>query len=155
MAFDALITRMTQAACAGDGDAVADCFTPDGVYHDVFYGAFQGADISRMITGFFHRDACNFLWDLHDVVSDDRTGMARYVFSFESKLEGCEGRRAIFEGVAICKLNGGLIQLYSEVADTMTGQHLMGFQDAKMLRFIQRQTEELRNRPEVEKHLSG
>ena len=38
------------------------CFTPDGVYHDVFYGAFEGRDrIAEMIRDYFHRDGCNFL----------------------------------------------------------------------------------------------
>ena len=154
MAFEALITRMTQAACEGDGGGVAACFTLDGVYHDVFYGAFQGADIARMINDFFHRDATRFKWDLHDIVASDRIGMARYVFSFESKLKGCEGKRAIFEGVAICQLKDGRIQHYSEVADTMTGQHLMGFSSNKMVRFIERQTNQLVQRHEVEPHLT-
>ena len=153
MAFAELITRMTQAACAGDGAAVAACFTPDGVYHDVFYGAFQGAEIAKMIEGHFHRDAENFLWDIHDPVSDGKTGMARYVFSFDSKLRGCEGKRAIFECVAICALRDGLICNYTEVADTMTGQKLMGFADAKMLRFIDRQTHDLIAREETKHHL--
>lgn len=152
MAFDALITRMTAAACAGDGAAVTACFTPDGVYHDVFYGAFQGSEIASMITGYFHRDATAFRWDLHDVAATGSVGMARYIFSFESKLKGCEGKRAIFEGVAICQLQDGLIRHYSEVADTMTGQHLMGFSDQKMLRFIERQTASLAERPEVSTH---
>lgn len=154
MTFRELITRMTQAACAGDGAGVAACFTSDGIYHDVFYGEFQGAGIATMINDHFHRDAQGFKWDLHQIVSNADTGMARYVFSFESKLNGCEGKRAIFEGVAICALEDGLIQHYSEVADTMTGQHLMGFSDAKMLRFIDRQTENLKQRGEVSGHLT-
>ena len=42
MEFADLIGRMTRAAAAGDGAGVADCFTDDGVYHDVFYGTFTG-----------------------------------------------------------------------------------------------------------------
>ena len=42
MSFAHLITRMTQAAVAGDGAGVAGCFTADGIYHDVYYGAFRG-----------------------------------------------------------------------------------------------------------------
>ena len=154
MAFDALITRMTRAACVGDGEAVAACFTADGIYHDVFYGAFQGTAIATMINDHFHRDATSFRWDLHDPVSDGKTGMARYVFSFESRLKGCEGKRAIFEGVAICRLEGDLISHYSEVADTLTGQHLMGFPADKMLRFVERQARFLQQRDEVKAHLA-
>ena len=103
MSFAALLSAMTAAVCRGDGAAVAACFTPDGVYHDCFYGAFEGVAIASMIEGFFHRDAGDFRWDLHDVVDDGRTGYARYVFSYTSKLPEAQGRRAIFEGVSICR----------------------------------------------------
>ena len=56
--FADLITAMTAAAAAGRGHDVAACFTPDGVYHDVFYGDFQGpAAIADLIENHFHRDA--------------------------------------------------------------------------------------------------
>ena len=111
MDFGTLIRTMTEAACRGDGAGVAACFTPDGTYHDVFYGAFQGEAIVDMIENHFHRDANNFRWDVHHPVSDGETGYARYVFSFDSKLDGREGKRACFEGVAVCALKDGLIHL--------------------------------------------
>ena len=154
MVFRELITRMTQAACKGDGKAVADCFTPDGIYEDVFYGEFQGPSIATMITDYFHRDATRFKWDLHQIVGNEQTGMARYIFSFDSKLEGSEGRRAVFEGVAICRLLDGRIARYSEVADTLTGQNLIGFSEAKMARYIDRQTKALTQRVEVLSHIT-
>ena len=111
MEFGALIRKMIDGACAGDGAAVASCFTEDGVYHDVFYGSFQGHDkIAEMIEGYFHRDGCNFRWDTHEPVSDGNTGYVRYVFSYESKLEDARGRRTMFEGVAVVELDDGLIR---------------------------------------------
>ena len=41
MEFGALMRKMVDAACAGDGERVADCFLEDGVYDDVFYGVFN------------------------------------------------------------------------------------------------------------------
>ena len=80
MEFGALIRKMIDGVIAGDGDTVASCFTPDGVYHDVFYGAFEGRDrIAEMIRDYFHRDGCNFRWDTHNPVSDGTTGYVRYV----------------------------------------------------------------------------
>ena len=107
MSFAALISTLMSAACRGDGAAVAACFTPDGVYHDCFYGAFTGPAIASMITDYFHRDATDFRWDPHDIVDNGATGYARYVFSYASRLPGCEGRRALFEGVSICTLRDG------------------------------------------------
>ena len=110
MDFGVLIRKMTQAACEGDGAGVAACFTEDGVYHDVFYGSFEGRGrIAEMINDYFHRDACNFRWDMHDPVSDGETGYCRYVFSYESKLGEAKGTRTMFEGVAIATLQDGLI----------------------------------------------
>ena len=152
MAFAELIRRMTAAACAGDGDGVAACFTPDGVYHDVFYGAFRGADIGRMIEDYFHRDAENFRWDVHDPIEGDGIGYARYIFSFDSKQPGHEGRRACFEGVAICKLSDGLIAHYSEVAEAAAGLSLMGFSDARISKHAGRMGRFLMARDETAAH---
>lgn len=153
MRFAELITEMVAAACRGDGQGVAACFAPDGVYHDVFYGAFRGrAAIARMIEEHFHRDGEDFRWDLHGPVEAGETGYARYVFSYRSRLPGHEGRRAVFEGVAVCRLASGLIAEYREVANAATGLSLMGFSDARLARFAARQAEDLLVRDEAAAH---
>ena len=155
MDFGALIRTMTQAACNGDGAGVAACFAPDGVYHDVFYGEFQGPDIARMIEDYFHRDAENFRWDIHNPVAGDGTGYARYVFSFDSKLAGHEGNRACFEGVAICRLQDGLIAEYHEVAETVTGLSMLGFQDGRIAGYAAKKGRALLARDEARLHRPG
>jgi hypothetical protein len=154
MSFAELISHMIDAACRGDGGGVAEYFTPEGVYHDVFYGSFRGrAEIARMIDRFFHRDGQEFRWDIHDPVDAGGTGYARYVFSYRSRLAGYEGRRAVFEGVAICRLEDGLIADYREVANAATGLKLLGFADARLARFVARQAAELTAREEAAGHL--
>ena len=86
--FKTLITKMTGAACSGDGKETEACFTNTGTYHDCFYGSFKGKAIINMIEKFFHRDAKNFIWDVHDPVDDGKIGCARYIFSYNSKLGG-------------------------------------------------------------------
>jgi hypothetical protein len=153
MTFSGLIQHMIAGACRGDGAHVAACFTPDGAYHDVFYGSFLGrAEIARMIEEHFRRDGQDFRWDVHDPVEAGGIGYARYVFSYRSRLEGCEGRRAVFEGVAICRLAEGLIADYREVANAATGLSLMGFDDARLARFVARQAAELTARDEAAAH---
>jgi len=61
--FADLIARMTTAAISGNGAAA--CFAEDGVYHDIFYGAFKGADIADLIENYLHPDGQNFRWDIH------------------------------------------------------------------------------------------
>ena len=154
MSFASLLTAMTVAACRGDGAATAACFTPDGVYHDCFYGAFAGADIARMVEDYFHRDARDFRWDLHDVVDNGSLCYARYVFSYESKLPGCEGQRALFEGVSICELRDGRLLSYREVANSAVGLHSIGFPPARVARFLAREAQALAQRPEAQSHLA-
>ena len=154
MEFAELITRLTSAAARGDGQGVADCFTPDGVYHDVFYGAFVGPDIKAMIEDYFHRDGQNFRWDVHDPIDNGRIGYARYVFSYESKLSGSQGKRAIFEGVAVCELADGRISSYKEIANAATGLSCLGFAPERLAKFVDRQTKELSARDEAKQHVA-
>jgi ketosteroid isomerase-like protein len=154
MEFGELMEKMVAGACAGDGEAVASCFTEDGFYDDVFYGAFEGrAKIAGMIRDYFHRDARNFRWDLHDPVSDGKTGYVRYVFSYESKIAESEGTRTMFEGVAVVTLSGGLISLYKEVANSAPGLRRMGFDAERLARFVEKQGAELAARDESQGHL--
>ncbi|MGY3435770.1 ketosteroid isomerase-like protein [Bradyrhizobium sp. USDA 3696] len=86
-------TAMLRAFCDAveqrNGKAFADLFTEDGVYHDVFYGAFAGREkIAAMIDDWFYRTATDFRWDMHDPVSNGTTLYARYTFSYRSILAG-------------------------------------------------------------------
>src|ERR1700737_1574453 len=59
-----------------DGKAFAALFTEDGVYHDVFYGAFKGrAKIAEIIDDWFYRTATDFRWDMHEPVSVAKRSM--------------------------------------------------------------------------------
>ncbi len=155
MDFCDLIATMTQAIVRGDGDGAAACFADGGVYHDVFYGAFPKADIPRMVSDYFHRDAERLRWDIHDPVSNVDVGYARYVFSYDAKITGSEGKRAVFEGVAVCRLEAGLILSYTEVANTSTGLQLLGFSAERLARIVGRQVDELTGRDEVATHLGS
>ena len=89
-------TAMLRAFCDAveqhDGAAFAKLFTEDGVYHDVFYGAFAGrAKIAEMIDDWFYRTATDFRWDMHEPVSDGETLYARYTFSYRSLLPEAKG----------------------------------------------------------------
>ncbi len=146
MTFKTLIQKMTQAAVRGDGLGVAACFCENGIYHDVFYGEFKGSAIINLIEGHFHRDGKDFQWDLYDAIEQNGIGYARYVFSYASKLQEAKDRRATFEGVAICRLESGRIREYREVANAVTGLHLMGISPERLARFVDRETKTLLER---------
>jgi SnoaL-like domain len=141
--FAALLGSMTQAICMGDAEGATDCFTPQGTYHDGFYGEFRGrAEIARMLRDFFYRDAERFEWTLHGAVSDGATGYAQYDFSYVSRLEGSAGKRVDFSGVSICALEGGLIAHYSESFERAPVLAKLGFAEARILKSVQRWAKE-------------
>jgi ketosteroid isomerase-like protein len=152
-------TAMLQAFCDAveqrNGTAFATLFTEDGVYHDVFYGAFAGrAKIAGMIDDWFYRTATDLRWDMHAPVSDGQTLYARYTFSYRSTLPEAKGARAMFEGVAIMKLRDGKIAEYHEVANTATGFVDMNFAPERIAKIAARQGAALKARPEMQRHLA-
>ena len=137
-----------------DGKAFAALFTEDGVYHDVFYGAFKGrAKIAELIDDWFYRSAVDFRWDMHEPVFDGTTLYARYTFSYRSTLPEANGARAMFEGVSIMRLRDGLIAEYHEVANTAPSFVDMNFAPERIARIAARQGAALKARPEMARHL--
>ena len=151
----AMLRAFCEAVERRNGAAFAELFTEDGVYHDVFYGAFEGrANIAEMIDDWFYRTATDFRWDMHQPVSDGETLYARYTFSYRSLLPEANGARAMFEGVAIMKLRDGKIACYHEVANTATGFVDMNFAPERMAKIFAKQGAALKARPEMKRHLS-
>jgi len=154
------VTAMLRTFCDAverhDGKAFAALFTEDGVYHDVFYGAFKGrGKIAEMIDDWFYRTATDFRWDMHAPVTDGETLYARYTFSYRSTLPEARGARAMFEGVSIMKLRDGLIAEYHEVANTATGFVDMNFAPERIAKIMAKQGAALKARPEMARHLKN
>src|ERR1700761_948469 len=150
----AILRAFCDAVEQRDGTAFAALFTEEGVYHDVFYGAFAGrAKIAEMIDDWFYRTATDFRWDMHDPVSDGKTLYARYTFSYRSLLPEASDARVMFEGVAIMTLRDGLIAEYHEVANTATGFVDMNFAPERIAKIVAKQGAALKARPEMKRHL--
>jgi ketosteroid isomerase-like protein len=151
----ALLQRFCQAVEGKDGAGVAALFTEDGVYHDLFYGAFEGrARVAELIDDRFYETATDFRWDMHDPVFDGRTLYVRYTFSYRSLLPEADGNRAMFEGVAIMQIDGGLIAEYREVANTGPAFVDMHFTPERIATILERQGAALKARPEMARHLA-
>jgi ketosteroid isomerase-like protein len=138
-----------------DGSRFANLFAANGVYHDVFYGVFEGrAKIATMIDDWFYRTARDFRWDFHQPVSDGTTLYARYTFSYVSTLPEAQGKRVGFEGVAIMQLRDGLITDYREVANVGPMLVSLGFAPERVCKLLAREGEHLRRDPSYERHLA-
>ena len=150
-------TSLLQQFCSAveqrNGKAFASLFTEDGVYHDVFYGAFQGrGKIAEMIDEWFYRTARDFRWDMFRPVSDGTTLYAYYTFSYVSTLPEAEERRVGFEGVSIMTLRDGKIAEYREVANAGPGFVQMGFAPERIAKILAREGEHLHQQPEWGRH---
>lgn len=153
MDFPALLAEFTAAVEAGDGARLGALFTPEGVYHDTFYGAYQGREaIARMLEQRFWGDARAFRWDMFDAVCDGRSGYARWHFSYTSTLPGCEGRRAAVPGMSRFELEGGLIRHYSEAFNAGVALAQLGFAPERIGRLLGRWGEALRADPALARH---
>ena len=154
MTTETLLRAFCDAVERHNGKAFAELFTEDGVYHDVFYGAFAGrAKIAGMIDEVFYRTATDFRWDMHSPVSDGKTLYAHYTFSYRSTLPEAKGARVMFEGVAMMKLRDRKILEYHEVANTAPAFVDMNFAPERIAKIFARQGAALKARPEMRRHL--
>src|SRR5579864_4085055 len=115
MDTQALLKAFCSAVERRDGKGFAALFAEDGVYHDVFYGAFKGREeIASMVDDVFHRTARDFRWEMFRPVSDGERLYAYYTFSYVSTLPEAQGKRVGFEGVSMMALRDGKIAEYRE-----------------------------------------
>jgi hypothetical protein len=155
MDFAALTKRFCDSACIGGADLAA-VFTEDGTYHDGFYGDFTGrAAITDMIDNHFRRDAQDFVWEMTEPARDGDIGYARYRFGYTSRIPGREGTRVVFTGISRFKLQGDLIEHYTEIFDPGIGMAQLGFDPDRIAKRARRTAQALRDEPESEKFLAG
>ena len=155
MTFAEILSSFTAAVESGDGRALASAFTADGVYHDTFYGAFEGgAAIQDMLENHFWRDAKAFRWDMAEPIESGGVGYANWVFSYESKLEGAIGKRVLFEGMSRFKLRDGRIERYDEVFDMGVALAQTAFAPERIARIVTKAADRLRERHAGTRHLT-
>lgn len=146
--FGALLQRFTNAAEAGDGTAFAECFTPDGVYHDYIYGDHTGrAEIAHMISALFHRDAADYRWEMFDPVCNGRIGYAWSLSGFRSKVPDYAGRLVLIDGMSRFELKDGLISDYSESVNGGVAMVQLGVNAQRIEKVLQRWSVALQQRP--------
>ena len=151
----AMLREFADAVETHQGARLAALFAEDGVYHDVFYGAFAGrAKITELIDDWFYRTATDFRWDFHDPVSDGATLYSRYTFSYASILPEAAGRRVGFEGVAIMRLRDGRIAEYREVANVGPALVALDFAPQRVCKILAREGEHLKQDPTFARHIA-
>jgi len=149
----AFLNTFTSAVERRDGKAFAALFCEDGVYHDVFYGPFEGRQkIAEMIDDWFHRTAKDFRWEMFRPVSDGTTLYAYYTFSYVSTLPEAKSGRVGFDGVSIMRLRDGKIAEYREVANAAMGLLDIGFAPERVAKILAKEAAHIKARPEWARH---
>jgi len=156
MDLAATLKRFAAAVETGDGNALADLFTDDGVYDDYFFGPSQpGREGIVAMLAHFYEGGRAFKWEFYDpVVAGDR-GYASYRFSYESTLPEAKGARVVFEGISRFALKDGRIRHYSEVFDRGAALAQLDFAPERLKKIALKYANALKARPEAKAHLGS
>ena len=152
MEFAELVERFAAAAAAGEGDALADLFTPDGTYDDYFFGPSTGRAAIKKMLAHFAEGGRNFRWEFFDPALSGHTGYASYRFSFEPTRPEAKGGRVAFDGIGRFDLEGGRIRRYSEVFDRGMALAQQEFEPERLRKIALKYAAALKARPEWAGH---
>ena len=154
-AFEKLLDRFTRAAEAGDGEAFAQCFTEDAVYHDYIYGDHVGRpEIAHMMSHLFHGDAGpDYRWEMFDPVINGDLAYAWSLSSFTSTREEFKGKRVIIDGMSRFRLRDGLIADYAESVNGGVAMAQLGVAPERMAKVFRKWGGWLEARPETVAYL--
>src|SRR5262245_54457836 len=153
MDFAELVKRFAASAASGDGDALADLFTPDGTYDDYFFGPNTGREAIKTMLAHFADGGRNFRWEFFDPVRSGDMGYASYRFSFESTRPEATGTRVVFDGIGRFDLEGARIRRYSEVFDRGMALAQQAFAPEHLVRIEVKYADAMKVRPEWKAHL--
>jgi ketosteroid isomerase-like protein len=154
--FAALVARFGAAATAGDGKALSECFTEDGVYHDYIYGPHTGrAAIADMLENLFHRDAAQYDWQFFDPVTNGRIGYAWSLSRFVSRIEQFENKEVVIDGISRFVLKDGLVVAYHESVNGGVAQAQLGVAPERMAKVMSRWAANFRARADVESYAAA
>jgi len=150
--FTDILDRFCTAVEAADYDGFAQLFTEDGVYDDIFFGEFGGrAAIADMLRK-FHEGGENFKWQMFEPAEGDGVGYARWMFSYDAKVDRAKGQRVTFEGVGQFHLRDGLIARYQDFCNGAVPLAQMNTPPELMTKMIGRWQKHLETRPGYSAH---
>jgi uncharacterized protein (TIGR02246 family) len=146
------LKRFEAAVEAGDGDALANLFTPEGVYDDYFFGPQKGRDAIKEMLVHFYEGGSRFKWEFFDIVRQGDLAYASYRFSYTSKAPEAEGARVAFDGISRIAIEGSLISHYSEVFDRGMALAQQNYAPERVRRIGQKYAAALKASPEWAAH---
>ena len=153
--LSALLGRFAQAVAAHDASGLASLFTPDGRYHDGFFGLHAGREAIAAMLERFYVGGEAFFWQFSDVVASSDLGYARYVFSYRSREPESAARIVVFEGIAQLRLRDGLIAEYDEAFDRGIAFTQLGYETARIGKLLGRYARDFTASAAARRHLAA
>src|SRR5260370_5904893 len=77
-----IVREFERAFNRQDVPALVACFTPDGSYHDTFFGGHTGPDGLRSMFGRMFREGRDYRWTMETVVETDTGAAAEWTFGY-------------------------------------------------------------------------
>ena len=135
-----IVREFERAFNRQDVAALVACFSPDGSYHDTFFGGHSGPDGLRgMFERMFH-EGRDYRWSMEAIVTDERRAAAEWTFGYTASaaVPRSEGRRVRFSGMSIFELVDGRIHAYREYANTGAALLQLGFAPESIAKILRR-----------------
>ena len=123
-----------------DVAALVACFTPDGSYHDTFFGGHAGPDALRAMFERMFREGRGYRWTMETVVETDAGAAAEWTFGYtvSDAIPRCAGRAVRFRGMSLFEKREGRIAAYRESFDLSAALLQLGFSPEAMAKTIRR-----------------
>ncbi|HSE04508.1 MAG TPA: nuclear transport factor 2 family protein [Methylomirabilota bacterium] len=135
-----IVREFERAFNRQDVEALVACFTPDGSYHDTFFGGHVGAEPLRAMFTRMFREGREYAWAMETVVETEERAAAEWSFAYvvTEAIPRSAGRPVRFRGMSIFEKRGGRIAAYRESFDLGAALLQLGFSPEATARTIRR-----------------
>ena len=123
-----------------DVEALVACFTPDGTYHDTFFGGHAGSAALRAMFERMFREGRDYRWTMESVVETDAAAASEWTFSYvvTDAIPRSAGRPVRFRGMSLFEKRDGRIAAYRESFDMGAALLQLGFSPEATAKTIRR-----------------
>ena len=135
-----IVREFERAFNRQDVPALVACFTPDGSYHDTFFGGHAGADQLRAMFERMFREGRDYAWAMETVVETAERAAAEWSFGYvvTEAIPRSAGRPVRFRGMSLFEKRDGKIATYREYFDTGAALLQLGFKPESVAKVLAR-----------------
>jgi len=135
-----IVREFERAFNRQDVAALVACFTPDGSYHDTFFGGHAGPAGLRAMFERMFREGRDYAWTMEAVVETETGAAAEWTFAYtvSDAIPRSAGRAVRFRGMSVFEKRDGRIAAYRESFDLGAALLQLGFSPEAMARTVRR-----------------